>query len=85
MFLDVASELVVEILSPRDTAIGLTEKLREYFATGVRLGWVIDPRARSVYAYRALTDVREFLETDRLPGEDVLAGLEVPVASLFED
>lgn len=84
-FLDVAPELVVEILSPRDTVIGLTEKLREYFAIGVRLVWLINPNARRVYAYRALTDVREFAETDRLPGDDILPGFEVPVASLFEE
>jgi Uma2 family endonuclease len=84
-YLDVAPELVVEILSPRDTVMGLTEKLREYFAIDVRLVWVIDPKARRVYAYRALTDVREFVETDRLPGDDVIPGFEVPVVTLFEE
>ena len=84
-FLDVAPELVVEILSPRDTVMGLTEKLREYFAIGVSLVWVIDPRARRVYAYRALTDVRVFTEANQLPGDDVLPGLEMPVATLFEE
>ncbi len=84
-FLDVPPELVVEILSPRDTVMSLTEKLREYFAIGVGLVWVVDPRARRVYAYRALTDVREFVEADRLPGDDILAGFDVPVTSLFEE
>jgi Uma2 family endonuclease len=84
-FLDVAPELVVEILSPRDAVIDLAEKIREYFAIGVKLVWVVDPRARRVYVYRAPTDVREFLETDSLSGEDVLPGLEAPVAAFFEE
>ncbi|HSD26390.1 MAG TPA: Uma2 family endonuclease [Vicinamibacteria bacterium] len=84
-FLDVAPDLVVEVLSPRDSAAGLTRKLREYFAIGVRLVWVADPDARAVLAYRSLTDVREFRENDRLSGDDVLPGFEVPVASLFEE
>jgi Uma2 family endonuclease len=84
-FLDVAPDLVVEILSPRDTVMDLAEKLREYFAIGVRLVWVLDPRARRVYAFRASTDVREFRETDRLPGDDVLPGFETSVAALFEE
>jgi hypothetical protein len=29
--------------------------------------------------------VREFRETDRLQGDDVLPGFDVPVASLFEE
>jgi hypothetical protein len=46
---------------------------------------VADPDARAVLAYRSLTDVREIRETDRLTGDDVLPGCEVPVASLFEE
>ena len=84
-FLDVAPDLVVEILSPNDRWTETTQKLREYFAIGVRLVWVADPQARSVYAYRALTDVREFTENDVLPGDDVLPGFSVKVARLFEE
>jgi len=83
-FLDVAPDLVVEVLSPDDRVSDPIQKLREYFAIGVRLVWVADPGARAVFAYRSLTDVREFRETDRLPGDDVLPGFEVPVAQLFE-
>ena len=84
-FLSVAPDLVVEVLSPHDSAAGLTQKLREYFAIGVRLVWVADPGARAVLAYRSFTDVREIRETDRLSGEDVLPGFEVSVASLFDE
>jgi hypothetical protein len=46
---------------------------------------MIDPEARRVYAYRALTDMREFTENDELPGDDVLPGFSARVASLFEE
>jgi Uma2 family endonuclease len=84
-FLDVAPDLVVEILSPNDRSIVMNQKLREYFSIGVRLVWVLDPQARSVYAYRSLTDVREFTADADLPGDDVLPGFAVKVAQLFED
>lgn len=84
-FLDVAPELVVEVLSPGNTWEEMTQKMREYFGIGVKLVWIVSPTARSVFAYRALTDVREFTEADELPGDDVLPGFSVPVASLFED
>jgi Uma2 family endonuclease len=84
-FLDVPPDLVVEILSPTDRSIDTLQKLREYFAIDVRLVWVVDPEARIIYAYRSPTDVREFRETDELPGDDVLPGFRVPVAQLFAD
>ena len=84
-FLDVAPDLVVEILSPNDTVGELTQKLREYFAIGVMLVWVADPGAKCVFSYRSLTDVREFREPHLLEGDNVLPGFEVPVALLFEE
>ena len=84
-YLDVAPDLVVEILSPNDKWTEVTQKLRDYFAIGVRLIWVADPEARCVYAYRSLTDVREFTEKDELPGDEVLPGFAVKVAQLFEE
>jgi len=84
-YLDVAPELVVEILSPNDAWSNVMRKLREYFAIGVRLIWVADPAARIIYAYRSITDVREFTEQDDLPGDDVLPGFAVQVARLFEE
>ena len=83
-YLDVAPELIVEILSPDDRALEVTQKLRDYFSIGVRLVWVIDPEQRIVYAYRSLTDVRAFTDSDTLTAEEVLPGFAVPVASLFE-
>lgn len=82
-YLDIAPDLIVEILSPNDSLTDVTQKMREYFAIGVRLIWVVDPKARKVYAYRSLTDVREFNENDNLPGDEVLVGFAVKVAQLF--
>ena len=84
-FLDVAPDLIVEVLSPEDRWSEVTQKLREYFSIGVRLIWVADPESRTVYAYRSMTDIREFAVNDELPGDDVLPGFSVKVAELFED
>lgn len=84
-YLDVAPELVVEVLSPADSLSEVMQKLREYFSIGVQLVWIADPQAKIVYAYRSTTDVREFTADDELPGDDVLPGFAVKVAALFED
>lgn len=83
-FLEVAPDLIVEVLSPSNSWSEITQKLREYFAIGVRLVWIADPETRSIFAYRALTDMREFTENDNLPGDEVLPGFSVAVAQLFE-
>jgi len=84
-FLDVSPDLVVEILSPSDTWTNVTQKVRDYFAIGVRMVWVVDPTTRSISAYRSPTDIREFTANDTLPGDDILPGFSVPVARLFEE
>ena len=84
IFLDVAPDLDVEILSPGDSWTEITQKLRDYFTIGVRMVWVIDPVGRTISAYRSLTDIREFTAKDMLPGEDTVPGFSVSVARLFE-
>jgi Uma2 family endonuclease len=82
-FLDVASELVVEILSPDDRWSAIKKKLREYLDIGVKVVLVIDPDERTISAYRALSDAQEFSESDVLTLEDVLPGFSVPVTRLL--
>jgi Uma2 family endonuclease len=82
-FLDVAPELVVEILSPDDRWSTVKKKLREYLDVGVKVVLVIDPDERTVSAYRALSDAEEFGENDVLTLEDVLPGFSVPVTRLL--
>jgi Uma2 family endonuclease len=84
-YLDVVPDLVAEILSPHDRWSEVDQKLRDYFSIGVRLVWVVNPASRSVFAYRALTNVHEYAVGDDLPGEDVLPGFVLPVATIFED
>ncbi len=82
-YLDVAPELVVEVLSPDDAWGDLMDKLDEYFALGVNVVWVADPRKKQVYVYRSVTDVKRLSVGDTLNGEDVLPGFGMPVADLF--
>lgn len=84
-YLDVAPELIVEVLSGPATIASLTDKLAEYVAAGVRLVWVVETRARRARVYRSLADVRELAEHDVLSGEDVLAGFRTDVRNLFEE
>ena len=83
-FLDVAPDLVVEILSPTDRADALRRKLDEYFAAAVRMAWVIEPATRTVRVHRPGGEVRTFAAGEVIAGEGVLPGFELPVDEVFE-
>ena len=82
-YLDVAPELVVQVLSPDDRWGDLVDKLSECLAVGVQVVWVADPKTQSVYVYHSLNKVQHFSVEDALPGGEVLPGFGVPVAELF--
>ena len=48
-----APDFVVEIRSRRDNLRPLQRKMQLWMDGGARLGWLIDPRNRRVYIYRA--------------------------------
>lgn len=79
----VTPDLVVEILSPSETASELDEKLRDYRVAGTRLVWVVDP-AKRVVSVRAMgAPERSLSETDMLDGGEVLPGFAIAVSRLF--
>ncbi|MCS7167969.1 MAG: Uma2 family endonuclease [Gemmatales bacterium] len=79
----VVPDLVVEVISPNDTAEKLLTKLLEYFRHGVRLVWVVYPLQKLVYVYTGPTAVRILTEQDELDGGEVLPGFRLQLAELF--
>ena len=80
---EVAADLCVEVLSPGNRLGEIQEKLREYFARGVRMVWVVQPEDRTVTVYRTADEGHLLHESATLTGEDVLPGFSCPVARLF--
>jgi Uma2 family endonuclease len=81
----VVPNIAIEILSEGNTPKEMAEKRRQYFEAGVDLVWEIDPRQRSATAYRSLTDFETLTEHDRLRGEAILPGFELPLADVFAE
>jgi Uma2 family endonuclease len=82
-YLEIAPELVVEILSPDDRMSRIREKLHDYFSAGVLVVWLVDPALRRVLIYRSPTDMAVLDEGQVLADEDLLLGFSVSVADLF--
>jgi len=77
-------DLAVEVLSEGNTAAEIKQKLVEYFESGTRLAWVIDPVSRTIAVYLQPGVARLYQESESLTGEPVLAGLAFAVAEVFE-
>jgi Uma2 family endonuclease len=82
-FLKLAPDLVVEVLSPSETASELEEKLDDYRACGTPLIWVVDPARRTVMIIASDAPPRWVREGDSLDGGAILPEFSCAVADLF--
>ena len=82
-YIRIAPDLAVEVLSPNDLADDAEAKVEEYLDAGVRLVWVISPKAETVTVYRDDRSAVKLHEADELSGENVLPGFRCKVSDLF--
>ena len=82
-FLDVAPELVVEILSPENAHIDMRQKVAEYLAIGVRMVLVADPIGQTITAHSSGGVGRRYTENEAVPCEAAVPGFALPVAGAF--
>jgi Uma2 family endonuclease len=76
-------DLVVEVISPNETALDLDDKIRDYQSVGVPLIWVVNPNARTVRIIRPTGSPPLLTDADTLTGEDVLPGFSCRVADFL--
>jgi len=79
-----APDLVVEILSPSNTAIEMERKLKLYQEAGVREYWVIDPENNglTVYVFQKDVIVKTYKNTDTVEVA-ILPGLKIALEPVF--
>ena len=82
-WLTVVPDLVAEVVSPRDLAEDLEQKLAEYREAGIPLIWVIYPSTRSAHILGAGRQRSELGSAGVLDGEDILPGFSLALADLF--
>ena len=83
-FLEVAPDLVVEIVSPSDRWEGMRQKVEEYFGIGVEQVWIVEPKNHAVLVYTSPTEMQKFAGEERLVGEGILEGFVLDLGALFE-
>jgi Uma2 family endonuclease len=71
-FLPLCPDFAIELMSSTDTLPETRQKMTEYLNNGMRLGWLINPKTRSVEIYRPGKETEILNEPQTLSGEDVL-------------
>ena len=77
-------DLAIEVVSPSDVHLRVTQKALDYLNAGTQLVWVLDPVAKAVTVYRSESDIEILTHEATLMGEGVVPGFTCPVGQLFE-
>jgi Uma2 family endonuclease len=83
-FWQIAPDLMVEVVSPNDSAEDVLEKISDYLLAGTPLVWVVYPRTRAVMEHTPDGLAHTRTENDTLENADVLPGFSCVVHELFE-
>ncbi|MEM8780788.1 MAG: Uma2 family endonuclease, partial [Cyanobacteria bacterium P01_G01_bin.49] len=58
-------------------------KMREYLDNGVKLGWLIEPSAKTVEIYKVGQPIEILSNPQTLSGEDILPGFILDLSQIF--
>jgi Uma2 family endonuclease len=81
-FPPICPDFVVELLSPSDNLEETKLKMQEYIANGARLGWLIDPKNKRVWAYTG-AGVEVLDQPQAVSGEALLPGFALDLTEIF--
>ncbi len=74
IFPEVCPDFVIELRSQSDTLKGLQGKMQEYLDNGAGLGWLIDPKNRTVTIYRPNQTPEVLTQPKAVSGDTLMAG-----------
>ncbi|MCC5639696.1 Uma2 family endonuclease [Nostoc sp. CHAB 5844] len=82
-FPPIAPDFVLELMSPSDDLADTQAKMQEYMDNQVKLGWLINPKAKQVEIYRPGKPVEVLNSPTQLSGEDILPGFILDLAIVW--
>lgn len=84
-FFQGAPDLAVEVLSPNNTRAEMNARLKDFFASGTRIAWLIHPEEQFVEVCHAPSQRVIVGPNGELNGEHLLPGFRYYIADLFKD
>jgi Uma2 family endonuclease len=83
-FAPLCPDFVIELRSKTDSLKPLREKMQEYIQNGLTLGWLIDPKGKTVEIYRRNREVEILQHPISLSGEDILPNFVMDLQKVFD-
>ena len=83
-FAPLCPDFVIELRSKTDSLKPLREKMQEYVENGLKLGWLIDPKGKTVEIYRRNREVEILQHPISLSGEDILPNFVMDLQKVFD-
>jgi Uma2 family endonuclease len=83
-FLPLHPDFVIELWSPSDRLSTLKKKMEEYVENGVSLGWLNDPKNRTVHIYRPGRSPEVLEDPLFVAGEGAISGFSLDLKPVFE-
>ncbi|HAX77556.1 MAG TPA: hypothetical protein DCY88_17395 [Cyanobacteria bacterium UBA11372] len=84
-FVPLCPDFVVELASPSDEVEDIREKMQEYLANGLQLGWLIDPATQTVEIYRPNQPIEILNQPATLSGENILPEFVLNLTGILTD
>jgi Uma2 family endonuclease len=82
-FYHLCPDFVIELRSSTDRINRLNAKMEEYMANGAELGWLIDPKERTVWIYRPGRAAEGIVNPERIAGEGPVVGFVLELAAIW--
>ncbi|HEY9298713.1 MAG TPA: Uma2 family endonuclease [Phormidium sp.] len=84
-FLPICPDFVVELVSESDDLAEARQKMQEYLENGLILGWLINPKDRTVEVFRSNREVERLEGVLSLSGEEVLPGFVLNLQPIWDN
>lgn len=81
-FIPLCPDFVIEVASPSDEVSDLRDKMEEYRACGLRLGWLILPASRQVEVYTP-AEVQVLAPVQVVTGDPILPGFRLELGLVW--
>jgi Uma2 family endonuclease len=83
-FLDFCPEFIIELRSQTDRASAVEAKMEFWISRGAQLGWLIDPRRRTVMIYRPGKEPETLLQPEFVEGDGPIAGFRLEMTEFWK-
>jgi Uma2 family endonuclease len=83
-FAPICPDFIIELRSPNDSLAELKQKMEQWIANGVQLGWLIDPENKTVSIYRPGEQPEILTHPTSVQGHGPIAGFELVMQRIWD-